>query len=493
MKIKFLNQGAVDQWGPIDMKLLYPSFWFAPMSGTVKSPWGIYWENMVGIIENDKGAFYWRKEGLEKNGLKSIKKWLLPDKKRKSVVAEYYSTIKHIRKLSAYIQSLPINNSDYNKVRALALQWQREYYRFWSLTDIFEVANYASPLYLKKELANLVPSQELDSVMETLLAPEKLSFNQESQKELLQLKLKAKSAAALKSSLKNYAKKWFWLNNSYYESVDLGPEYFWEKIKNLNANKAKKELKDILNYGLHIKTKKQETAKKYRLPPPIIKLGQILSLSIWLQDHRKAYAWQASHTIHKLSRHLSYQLGVPMENLLDYSADEWNLAFKTGAKVSAKVLGERKKLFVFYSTTKFYTFYTGKKAKQIAKQFSNFHFSQIDNKSNVLAGTVVSKTVRPVKGKVRVLHSPREVINMKKGEILVTGMTSPDYIHAMRIAGAIITDTGGLMSHAAVVSRELKIPCIVGTKIATKVLKNGDLVKVDADLGKVTIIKRVNK
>lgn len=69
-------------------------------------------------------------------------------------------------------------------------------------------------------------------------------------------------------------------------------------------------------------------------------------------------------------------------------------------------------------------------------------------------------------------------------------MTSPDYILAMRLASGIITDVGGLMSHAAIVSRELGIPCIVGTKIATKVLKDGDEVEVDADNGVVKIIKK---
>jgi pyruvate,water dikinase len=79
---------------------------------------------------------------------------------------------------------------------------------------------------------------------------------------------------------------------------------------------------------------------------------------------------------------------------------------------------------------------------------------------------------------------------MKRGVILVTSMTSPDYIHAMRIAKAIITDVGGLMSHAAVVSRELGIPCIVNTKIATKVLKDGDLIEVNANTGIIRLLKK---
>jgi pyruvate,water dikinase len=68
-------------------------------------------------------------------------------------------------------------------------------------------------------------------------------------------------------------------------------------------------------------------------------------------------------------------------------------------------------------------------------------------------------------------------------------MTSPDYISAMNLAGAIVTDEGGLLSHAAIVSRELGKPCIVGTKVATRVFKNRDLVEVDANKGIVRKIK----
>ena len=82
-----------------------------------------------------------------------------------------------------------------------------------------------------------------------------------------------------------------------------------------------------------------------------------------------------------------------------------------------------------------------------------------------------------------------EIPKMQKGEILVASMTRPEYVPAMKKAVAIVTDEGGLMSHAAIVSRELGIPCIVGTKIATSTLKTGDIVEVDADKGIVRKIK----
>ena len=70
----------------------------------------------------------------------------------------------------------------------------------------------------------------------------------------------------------------------------------------------------------------------------------------------------------------------------------------------------------------------------------------------------------------------------------MTSMTTTNMVPLIRHAAAIVTDEGGITCHAAIISRELKIPCVVGTQIATKVLKNGDRVEVDADNGTVKII-----
>jgi pyruvate,water dikinase len=88
-------------------------------------------------------------------------------------------------------------------------------------------------------------------------------------------------------------------------------------------------------------------------------------------------------------------------------------------------------------------------------------------------------------GPIIILHSPQEIDKVQKGDILVTEMTTPDYVPAMKRAGAIITDTGGQTSHAAIVSRELGIPCVVGTGTASHSLKNGQIVSVDGAKGVV--------
>ncbi|HEX5796976.1 MAG TPA: PEP/pyruvate-binding domain-containing protein [Candidatus Saccharimonadales bacterium] len=91
-------------------------------------------------------------------------------------------------------------------------------------------------------------------------------------------------------------------------------------------------------------------------------------------------------------------------------------------------------------------------------------------------------------GRVRVIRKNTEFDSFEPGEVLVTGMTRPEFVPLMQKAAAIITDEGGITSHAAIVSRELNKPCIIGTRIATQVLKTGDKVEVDANNGVVRIL-----
>ena len=101
----------------------------------------------------------------------------------------------------------------------------------------------------------------------------------------------------------------------------------------------------------------------------------------------------------------------------------------------------------------------------------------------ILKGIPASAGV--VKGKVRIILDPSDNSKMKKGDILVTEMTNPLFVPAIQKAKAIVTDVGGMLSHAAIVSRELGIPCVVNTKKATKVLKDGQKIVLNATEGKV--------
>lgn len=133
----------------------------------------------------------------------------------------------------------------------------------------------------------------------------------------------------------------------------------------------------------------------------------------------------------------------------------------------------------------------GKKAEKIASEFENYFFNK---KFKIIKGTVANKGT--YSGTVKIIRTffsdkmIEEIKKVKQGDVLVAETTGPEMMIACNMAGAIVTDEGGITSHAAIISRELDIPCVIGTKIATKVLKDGDIVEVDADNGIVKIIKK---
>jgi len=97
---------------------------------------------------------------------------------------------------------------------------------------------------------------------------------------------------------------------------------------------------------------------------------------------------------------------------------------------------------------------------------------------NIIKGATAYPGI--VQGKVKIVPDPRQAGKFNKGDILVAGMTRPDYLPLMKKAAAFITDGGGMLCHAAIIARELKKPCVIGTQNATKKLKNGMRVKIHA-------------
>jgi pyruvate,water dikinase len=121
------------------------------------------------------------------------------------------------------------------------------------------------------------------------------------------------------------------------------------------------------------------------------------------------------------------------------------------------------------------------------KSLDSFILSQHQDKSGHIIKGDIGNTGK-ASGKARIVLKRKEFENFQEGEVLVVGMTRPEYVPLMKKASAIVTDEGGITSHAAIVSRELNKPSIIGTRIATQIIKTGDIIEVDANSGIVTIL-----
>ena len=119
----------------------------------------------------------------------------------------------------------------------------------------------------------------------------------------------------------------------------------------------------------------------------------------------------------------------------------------------------------------------------VAKEVKAEERKDVMDKELLLKGIGVSPGM--ASGKVKVILNVKNMSSFQQGDILVTEMTTPDWVPAMKIAAAVVTNLGGKTCHAAIVSRELGVPCIVGTENATKIFKDGDIVTVDGQKGMI--------
>jgi pyruvate,water dikinase len=115
-----------------------------------------------------------------------------------------------------------------------------------------------------------------------------------------------------------------------------------------------------------------------------------------------------------------------------------------------------------------------------------FTDSEAESEKSVVRGLPASPGV--YEGTARVLGGPDELDRLAQGDVLVAGSTSEAFNVVLPLVGAIVTDSGGLLSHAAIVSREFGIPGVVGTREGTRLIKDGTRVRVDGTAGEVTVL-----
>lgn len=188
----------------------------------------------------------------------------------------------------------------------------------------------------------------------------------------------------------------------------------------------------------------------------------------------------------RLLNRLSRQFDIPLPTLRLYRLEEILRLFD-GQRVADRVTSARLSTFVIEGTGRSVRYFAGSAAERRAK-----HLLANDRQSALVTGTVANKgkvigrviIIPPnYTSDISILH--RAIATMKFGDILVAESTTPELMPACKKAAAIVTNQGGMLSHAAIVSRELHIPCIVGTGDATRRLKNNDRVEVDANRGLV--------
>ncbi len=290
----------------------------------------------------------------------------------------------------------------------------------------------------------------------------------------------------LRRKINFHYRKYLWLHYNY-EGPILELDYFLEVWKGLLKQKnSRRLLKESRDKFINIKKKRALLFKQLGFNKKEKKLLDIAGDIVWLKGWRKDCMYFGSYVLDKVGMEIGKRLGLSLKQVRFFCDWEIEDALLKN-KFNVDELNERYNFSVIYSDSKnIPRVYLEKKARDFLKKskFIQRKFKSTDK----LKGDCASPG--KVKGTVKIVETIDDMGKMEKGNILLSETTYPALVPAMKLASAIVTNVGGLTCHAAIVSRELKIPCVVGTKIATKALKDGDLVEVDAEKGIVRILKK---
>jgi len=342
---------------------------------------------------------------------------------------------------------------------------------------------------LRKDLKKYVPTEKIRDVMLDLTQSEKITMLEQESIDWLILCSEKLTGYNFKNKLKKHSRAYGVLGTSdrgsYYD-VD----YYKKLYKKQDKDLAKQELIKKKNEKKEIAKRKKDLIKKYNISSYTQKLSSLLAEISHNRFELRLRGWMVLNYwfIGVLLPYIKQQTDVKVELLRQMSFQEL-LQFLLTGWINKGELKKREEFFVV-GMADGHIFYSSN--PKIKKEFNSL-IPFISKDVKEIIGQIAKAGL--VRGRVCVLKWDSSSIvkkmkGMKKGSILVVGQTRPHLMPAIRKSSAIITDEGGITSHAAVIGRELGIPFIMGTKIATKVLKDGDEVEVDANKGIVKILKR---
>ena len=397
---------------------------------------------------------------------------------------EFQKRIKLLLQTSKEVEkSVQLNLSSPAKIRAFKKWMQALEVFYLPITAPFAVESILDPEcrnLLEKEFGKLA-----DKYFAIISSPTKLTDYQKMMIEIANMKISNKNKPA---DFKILADKYGWYSEySYIEPLHT-EKYFQHLVLKLSKAKAKKEKRDILrdinlNKNNFKKLKRKIKNKKLKL------LAQIINDYTFLRTYRIDQFKKSQVKIRPLFDFIAKELKnkndifYSREDITSLTNNEIIDFLKTGKIISLKEIEKRKKQnYIYYYENIPHLICNSNFVKRTLKLIEE---SELKNKE--IVGTIAFKGI--IRGKVKLVLSRKDLIKVKMGDILIAKTTMPDYTPAMKIAKAVVTEEGGITVHAAIFAREFKIPCIVGTEIATKVLKDGDLVEVDANKGLVKILK----
>jgi len=359
---------------------------------------------------------------------------------------------------------------------------------------VFMTLPWALETFFGEELQKILdkralPEEEKAEIAKKLNQPLKFNDGQFEQVSLLTIAGKLKTIDDAKKSdiqklVQEHVKKYSWVPMRWLIGEPLSAEDVVLRLKELLKGNVQEKLRELNGQREKVRHETADITEKLNLTPQEKDFVLLLKEYVYLRTYRSDKIQQGNLIIMPRLEQAAQELGLSYYDVLHLSSEEIVRCLHNPELAKGINIPERKKSFLFYRDGEKTTVLEGVAAEKFADELGVKKKEHSDVKE--LRGTIGFKGI--VQGTVKVVSNPKDCAKVQKGDILVAVMTFPSYIIAMERAAAFVTDEGGVLCHAAIIAREMKKPCVIATKIATAVLKDGDKVEVNADKG---IVRKV--
>ncbi len=251
---------------------------------------------------------------------------------------------------------------------------------------------------------------------------------------------------------------------------------------------VREDCKRRLDLAIDRQTKREEEYQRLirdmRFDKDFLQLVEISRVNSHLRTHRTEVYVKAFHQFSSLATEIAGRVGLRYGDALYCSIDELEEAIELHRPIAESIIADRRDGMAYIMVDRRVRQFFGQEAIRLALTAGLQEDKPVGLQQ--ITGTIANMGL--VRGYAKIVHDISELGKVREGDILVASMTIPEFVPAMEKAEAFITDEGGITCHAAILSREMNVPCIIGTEIATRVLRDGDFVEVDANKGIVRIL-----
>ncbi len=327
---------------------------------------------------------------------------------------------------------------------------------------------------------------EINKALVALSFWEEKSFIQEEHESLIKLAiLKKENSPLFEHELQKHFDNFFYLKHLWTgkEGVSTKDEYL-KSINDLLESNPQIMLEAEEKRWQEDKIKKEACEQNLNLINSEKELFEVYAEFAYTKSYRRKIQLLWAYKMDFIFNELVKRLDVSFIESRFMLPEEVEISLIQGMNEDLKkIITERTKHCVYYAEKDLDIVVIGEDCKKYEATILEENVDGITEVKGQIA------CIGKVTGVVRIVNSVEDISKVNEGDILVSIATNPDVLPAMKKAVAFVTEQGGITSHAAIVARELNKPCVIGTKIATKVFKDGDLVEVDAEKG---IVRKIN-